>query len=94
MKYLITKYKNNYNIIDILNTEFDNTINTPNSCYIKITNDKKVYIIHEYEVIDDYYLDIGAISHYEKEKIYMGKIIYESNDIIDIALKYNYYITQ
>lgn len=91
MQYFIVKKKNKYFLIDTLPIELGISEYGQNTS-IKITGDSKLYLIHEYEVVDDWYADIGAISHYEKHKQYVGKIVYASDDIEQVSLEYANYI--
>ena len=91
MQYLIVKKRNKYALIDTLPIELD--VNSRGeSTHVKITGDNKVYLIHSYEVVDDWYADTGYITHYEKHKEYVGKLIYASNDIEKAALMFADYI--
>ena len=87
MQYLIVKKKNKYFLIDTLPIELGISEHGTNIT-IKNTGDNKLYFIHEYEEVDDWYADTGYITHFEKYREYVGKIVFESDDIEEIALKY------
>ena len=86
-QYKIVKYKNMYKLIDTLAIELGNWGHS-DSDRIHITKSDKVYIIHSYEVVDDWFADIGHITHFEESKTYLGKLIFESEDIEEVALKF------
>lgn len=76
-RYLIVRHKNCYFIYDTFNYFFENH----NDIQIKVYKDKKVYEVRKYEVVDDYFFDIGAITHTEIEKWYCGTLVFESDDL-------------
>ena len=87
MQYFLVKKRNVYRLIDTLPIELSISYRGEDIT-VKKTNDNKLYFIHSYEEIDDWYADTGYITHFEKYKEYVGKIIFESDDIEEIALKY------
>ena len=89
MHYLIVKKKNKYFLLDILSFELGSCTNS--NCSVIRINEKtnKVCEIYSYEVIDDYFCDIGAVTHYERGRNYLGKLIYSSDNIEEIAIKFN-----
>lgn len=87
MQYFLVKKRNVYRLIDTLPIELGVSWSGEDTT-AKKTNDNKLYFIHSYEVVDDWYADIGYISHFEKHREYVGKIVFESDNIEEIALKY------
>lgn len=82
-KYLIVKKKNRYYIYDTYSDDF-----LYNDIQFKVYKDEKVYKFRKYEVVDDYFFDIGAITHTETEKWYCGLLVFESNDIEETAREF------
>lgn len=89
MQYLIVKKKNKYSLIDVLALELDSYYSSKSSEIRISEKTAKVWKIYSYEVIDDYFCDIDAVTHCESERIYLGKLIYSSNNIEEIAIKFN-----
>lgn len=83
-RYLIVKYKKNYFIYDTYDSFFENN----NDIQIKVYKNKNVYRIYKYEVVDDYFCDIGAITHTEVEKWYSGILVFESDNLLETAMEY------
>ena len=86
-QYLITKFRKDYKLIDTLAIEFRNWGHS-DSDHVHVTKSDKVYIIHSYEEVDDWFADTGYITHFEESKTYIGKLIFESEDIEEVALKF------
>ena len=86
-QYKVIKYKNTYKLIDILPIEMDISFRGESN-EIHVTKDKKVYLVHHYEVVDDWYADIGYVTHFEKSKEYLGRLVFESDNIEEAALKF------
>lgn len=61
--FIIYKYKGKFHIID----EFDSDID--------IQKGGKLYLIRSDEVVDDWFCDIGAITHIENSRTYLGKVV-------------------
>lgn len=87
--YIITKLKNKYHIYDVYKDEMLGAFDQNKDIRYRITKSKKVYIISSWEIIDDYYCDTGAITHYEEHKEYIGTLIFGSDNIQEIAEKYS-----
>ena len=83
MKYIIVKKKKHYHIIDTFFKEVTD-LNTR----ITVYKNNKVYETYYYDEVDDWFADIGAITHTEKIKIYLGKLIFESDDIEETAREF------
>lgn len=81
-QYIIVKFNRKYRVYDNLRAGIIDRDT------IKIMKDNKVYLEHSYEVLDDYALDTGPITHWEKDKVYLGKLVYQTNDLIQLATKY------
>lgn len=67
--YIITKFKGKYRLYDVLAIEMEDFMNSYNGHHkIVIDKQQKVYHKYEYEEVDDWYADIGAITHTENAK--------------------------
>ena len=87
MQYIIVKYKNNYRLLDRCAIEMNVSLRGENE-HITITKDNKVYSESSYEVVDDWYADTGYITHFEKDKTYIGVLVFGSDNIEEVALKF------
>lgn len=86
-QYLIVRKYRKYSLIDTLPIEMDISFRGEYS-RIKIGRDNKVYRISKVEVVDDWFADIGHVTHYETHKHYLGTLIEQSDDIENIALTF------
>lgn len=86
-QYVIVKKNNRYHLRDIFFEELNESYGANNVSFRK-TKDNKLYIKVTREVLDEWYADIGKITHQEHDNIYIGKIVFESGDIEEVALEY------
>lgn len=86
MRYIIVKRKKHYYLYDTWPCDLLDLLDG-DSKFI-VYKDNKVYNYYSYKEIVDYYCDIGAIYHHEKGRVYLGKLVFESNNIEEIAKKY------
>ena len=90
------KKKNNYKRYVVVNTkkaglifydiwdeEIQHYFSNTYASY-SITKDKRLYVKVEYEEVDDWYADLGYITHTEKFRQYLGKVKYASNNMLTI----------
>ncbi len=87
MQYVIVKKRNKYRLMDLLSIEIDSCCDRHHDTSFQFSGDK-MFCIKSSEVVDDYYCDIGAITHTEKTRFYMGKVIEMSDDIEFIAKRF------
>lgn len=81
--YIIVKKKKHYHIIDTFFKEV-----TDFNTRISVYKNNKVYETYYYDEVDDWFVDTGAITHKEKIKTYLGELVFESDDIEEVAKKY------
>ena len=86
-QYLLIKFRKNYSLIDTLPIEMNISFRGE-GCRFHITKSNKVYRIDSYEFIDDWYADTGYLTHFEKDKTYIGTFIFGSDNIEEVALKF------
>lgn len=82
-QYVIVKKNNKYQLLDIFFEEMKDL-----NIRFRKTKDNKLYTKVIYEVLDDWYADIGEITYEEHEVNYIGKIVFQSDDIEEAALVY------
>lgn len=78
-RYIILKNR----IIDILAESLDECADCYNHSWTtyKVTKNKKLYCKVEQDVLEDWYADIGPIYKTEKERFYVGKVLFTTNNI-------------
>lgn len=70
-RFIIYKYKGEYHLIDMFDFWFGDEFDSD----IDVQKGGKLYLIRSYEVFDDWYCDIGAVTHTERDRTYLGKTV-------------------
>ena len=85
-QYVITYYKKKYYMYDILSMEFNPCSNA--DVIVRIDKNNKMFATYSYKVLDDWYADIGPIYNEEKEKQYLGTVIFRTDSLYELMNRY------
>ena len=82
-RYIILKKYSKYGFLDTNCYQFDEDFE-----YLSLRKNRHLILHRSITVIDDWYADIGTITHTEKEAVDLGLLFYESDNEQEAKHKY------